>query len=45
MAIPVGKINVSVIVDCYDGLVVSREAGSRPDAALANHTLDRAIKN
>lgn len=44
MAIPAGKIYVSVIVDCYDGLIVAREAGSRPDAALANLTFDKAIK-
>ncbi|GLC81772.1 hypothetical protein [Lacrimispora brassicae] len=30
--------------NCYDRLIVAREAESRPDAVLANLTLDRAIK-
>lgn len=43
-AIPAGKVYLSVIVDCFDGLVVSSSLSSRPDALLVNETLDHAIR-
>lgn len=38
-----GKVNLSPIIDCFDGLVVSWTVGTSPLAALANEMLDRAI--
>lgn len=38
-----GRIYLSAIVDCFDGRVVSWRASERPDAALANSTLDDAV--
>jgi len=42
-AIPAGKVYLSPIVDCYDGLITSWSIGTRPDATLVNSMLDRAI--
>ena len=42
-AIPAGKVYLSPIIDCFDGLVVSWTIGTSPSAALANEMLDRAI--
>ena len=36
------KAYLSPVVDCYDGLVVSWRIGRRPDAALANGSLEDA---
>ena len=42
--IPAGKVYLSPIVDCFDGLVVSWKVGTRPTAKLVNGMLDDAIK-
>ena len=42
-AIPAGKIYLSPIVDCFDGLIVTWNIGTSPDAALVNTMLDNAI--
>lgn len=41
--IPAGKVYLSPIVDCFDGLIVSWSLGTRPNAALVNTMLDEAI--
>ena len=41
--IPAGKIYLSQMIDCFDGLVVSWSIGTRPDAELVNTMLDAAI--
>ena len=41
-AIPAGKVYLSPIVDCFDGMVVSWPIGTSPNAELANSMLDRA---
>lgn len=42
-AIPAGKIYLSPIVDCFDGLLVSWRIGTSPDSTLVNTMLDDAI--
>lgn len=42
--IPSGKIYLSPMIDCFDGLVVSWTIGTRPDADLVNTMLDEAIE-
>jgi transposase InsO family protein/transposase-like protein len=42
--IAAGKVYLSPIIDCFDGLVVSWSIGTRPDAALVNTMLDAAIE-
>ncbi|MEC5218109.1 putative transposase [Actimicrobium sp. GrIS 1.19] len=42
--IPAGKVYLSPIIDCFDGLVVSWTIGTRPDADLVNTMLDAAIE-
>lgn len=42
-SIPAGKIYLSPIIDCFDGLVVSWSIGTSPSADLANGMLDEAI--
>lgn len=41
--IPAGKIYLSPIMDCFDGLPVSWTIGTSPDAELVNTMLDKAI--
>ena len=41
--IPAGKIYLSPIIDCFDGLPVSWTIGTSPDADLVNTMLDAAI--
>jgi transposase InsO family protein/transposase-like protein len=41
--IPAGKVYLSPMIDCFDGLVVSWSIGTRPDAKLVNTMLDAAI--
>ena len=41
--IPAGKIYLSPIIDCFDGLPVSWTIGTSPDADLVNTMLDMAI--
>src|SRR5690554_5120030 len=38
--IPAGKVYLSPILDCFDGLVVSWSIGTSPDAELVNSMLD-----
>ena len=42
--IPAGKIYLSPMIDCFDGMVVSWSIGTRPDAELVNTMLDAAIE-
>lgn len=42
--IPAGKVYLSPIIDCFDGLVISWTLGTRPDAELVNTMLDAAIE-
>lgn len=42
-AIPAGKVYLSPIVDCFDGLLVTWKIGLSPDATLVNTMLDDAI--
>ena len=41
--IPAGKVYLSPIVDCFDGMAVSWTIGTSPNAELANTMLDTAI--
>ncbi|GJG94347.1 IS3 family transposase [Cupriavidus pauculus] len=43
--IPAGKVYLSPVIDCFDGLVVSWAIGTRPDAELVNTMLDAAIES
>ena len=43
--IPAGKVYLSPIIDCFDGLAVSWTIGTSPDAELVNTMLDDAICN
>lgn len=43
LAIPAGKVYLSPIVDCFDGLLPSWTIGTHPDASLVNTMLDNAI--
>lgn len=42
-AIPAGKIYLSPIVDCFDGLLVTWKISTKPNADLVNTMLDDAI--
>lgn len=42
-SIPAGKVYLSPIIDCFDGLVVAWSIGTSPSADLANSMLDKAI--
>ena len=42
--IPAGKVYLSPIIDCFDGLPVSWTIGTSPNANLANTMLDNAIQ-
>ncbi|WP_417276756.1 IS3 family transposase [Castellaniella sp.] len=41
--LPAGKVYLSPVIDCFDGLVISWSVGTRPDADLVNTMLDVAI--
>lgn len=41
--IPAGKVYLSPIIDCFDGMVISWSIGIQPDAGLVNTMLDAAI--
>ena len=43
-AIPAGKVYLSPIVDCFDGLLVNWNISTSPDAVLVNSMLDDAAK-
>ena len=42
--LPAGKVYLSPMTDCFDGLVVSWTIGTRPDAQLVNTMLDAAVQ-
>ena len=42
--IPAGKVYLSPMIDCFDGMVISWSMGTRPDAKLVNTMLDSAIE-
>ena len=42
--IPAGKVYLSPMIDCFDGLVISWSIGTRLDANLVNKMLDSAIE-
>jgi len=39
-----GKVYLSPIIDCFDGLVISWAIGTKPDANLVNTMLDAAVE-
>jgi putative transposase len=41
---PAGKVYLSPMIDCFDGMVVSWSIGIRPDAELVNTMIDAAIE-
>jgi transposase InsO family protein/transposase-like protein len=41
--IPAGKVYLSPMIDCFDGMVVSWSIGTRPNAELVNTMLEAAI--
>lgn len=41
--IPAGKVYLSPIIDCFDGMVISWSIGTQPDACLVNTMSDAAI--
>jgi len=43
--IPAGKVYLSPVIDCFDGLVISWSIGTHPDAELVNAMLDAAIES
>jgi putative transposase len=42
--IPAGKVYLSPMIDCFDGLVVSWTIGTRPDSDVVNTMLEAAIE-
>jgi transposase InsO family protein len=38
------KVNLSPIIDCFDGLVIRWAIGTKPDANLVNTMLDAAVE-
>jgi len=42
--IPAGKVYLSPMIDCFDGMVVSWSIGTSPDAKLVNTMLDAAVE-
>ena len=42
-AIPAGKVYLSPIVDCFDGMIVTWTMGTKPNAELVNEMLDKAL--
>jgi len=42
--IPAGKVYLSPMIDCFDGMIISWAIGTSPDAELANTMLDAAIE-
>ena len=41
--LPAGKVYLSPMLDCFDGMAVSWSIGTSPDAGMANSMLDSAI--
>ena len=44
-ALPAGKVYLSVLVDCFDGLLPGWTISTTPDSVLVNTMLDQAIAN
>ena len=44
-SIPAGKVYLSPIIDCYDGMPVAWNIRCKPDSQLVNTMLDRAIRS
>ena len=44
-AIPAGKVYLSPIIDCFDGMPVCWSVGTAPDASLVNRMLDEATSH
>jgi transposase InsO family protein len=42
-AIPAGKVYLSPMIDCFDGMPICWSIGTSPNAALTNGMLDKAI--
>ncbi len=42
--IPAGRVYLSPMIDCFDGLVISWTIGTRPHAVLVNTMLEAAIE-
>lgn len=42
--IPAGKVYLSPMIDCFDGMVISWSISTSPDAELVNGMLDAAIE-
>lgn len=42
--IPAGKVYLSPIIDCFDGMAVSWTIGTHPNANLVNSMLDQAVR-
>ena len=42
-AIPAGKVYLSAVIDCFDGMVVKWNIGTTPDSILVNKMLEDAI--
>ena len=42
-AIPAGKLYLSPVIDCFDGMVVCWNVSTTPDSILVNKMLDEAI--
>lgn len=44
-ALPAGKVYLSALVDCFDGMLPGWTIGSTPDSVLVNTILDQAISH
>ena len=44
-SLPAGKVYLSPIIDCFDGLAVSWSIGTSPSAELVNTMLDDAVRH
>ena len=42
-SLPDGKVYLSPVIDCFDGMPISWSIGTSPDAMLTNSMLDKAI--
>ena len=42
-AIPAGKVYLSPVIDCFDGMAFAWTIGTAPDATLVNSMLDQAV--
>lgn len=43
--LPTGKVYLSPVIDCFDGMAVSWSIGTSPDAGMVNSMLESAIAN